>query len=202
MGTGHAAVMGRMDEPQRYIRPTVVASGVLGMLVFIAVELMFFGALISARFIVSANVGEWPPAGQPRLPVLTTALNTGILLASGVALFLANRAFANSESHVRTRRWLAAAIVLGVAFVGFQGVEWVRLLGYGLTMQSSPYGSFFYLLIGAHAVHAGAALGLLLHVQRAFGRGQLRVERFWAAQAFWYFVVGLWPVLYVTVYLM
>jgi heme/copper-type cytochrome/quinol oxidase subunit 3 len=194
--------MGPAGEPNRYIRPTVVASGVLGMLAFIAVELMFFGALISARFIVSANVGEWPPAGQPRLPVLTTAANTLVLLASGVCLFLSNRAFANSESHVKTRRWLALAIALGVTFVAIQGVEWVRLLGYGLTMRSSPYGSFFYLLIGAHALHAVVSLALLLHVARSFSHGQLRVERFWAAQAFWYFVVGLWPVLYVTVYLL
>ena len=45
------------------------------------------------------------------------------------------------------------------------------------------------------------ALGLLAYVYHTFVSGTLRLSRFWAAQVFWYFVVGLWPVLYVLVYL-
>jgi heme/copper-type cytochrome/quinol oxidase subunit 3 len=198
-----ATAMPRPDAPLRHVRRTVLADSVLGMLVFIAAELMFFGALVCARFIVSAKYpGGWPPADQPRLPVLATAFNSGVLLASAWFLFRANRAFAASESHIRTRRLLGIAIGLGAAFVLIQGYEWVRLVGYGLTMRSGQFGSFFYLLVGTHALHVVAALAFLLQVQRSFGRGELRPPRFWAAQIFWYFVVGLWPVLYVTVYLL
>ena len=86
-------------------------------------------------------------------------------------------------------------------FAAVQRMEWTRLIHYGLTLQSSSYGSFFYLIIGAHALHAVAALVLMMHVYHTFANGTLRVSRFWAAQVFWYFVVGLWPFLYVLVYL-
>ncbi len=48
----------------------VMPSGELGMLLFILMEIMFFGGLISAFLVLSADSGAgWPPAGQPRLPV-------------------------------------------------------------------------------------------------------------------------------------
>src|ERR1700693_6649434 len=68
-------------------------NSVLAMIIFIATEVMFFAALMSAHTIARATVmgGVWPPAGQPRLPVERTAFNTAILLLSGVLLFIANR---------------------------------------------------------------------------------------------------------------
>ncbi|MDP7105628.1 MAG: cytochrome c oxidase subunit 3, partial [Roseibacillus sp.] len=86
-------------------------------------------------------------------------------------------------------------------FVLFQGFEWVRLIKFGLTMKSSTYGSFFYLIIGTHALHAVAALVVLVLVYRNLKRKTLAPENFWAAQVFWYFVVGIWPILYILVYL-
>ena len=53
-------------------RNSVIPNGVLGMLIFIACEVMFFAALFSAYLVVSAGATEWPPADQPRLPVATT----------------------------------------------------------------------------------------------------------------------------------
>ena len=43
-------------------------------------------------------------------------------------------------------------------FVVFQGFEWVRLIGEGLTMTSGTLGAFFYLIVGMHALHAFAAI--------------------------------------------
>jgi heme/copper-type cytochrome/quinol oxidase subunit 3 len=126
------------------------------------------------------------------------AFNTVALLASGVALFLAQRSFSDP---VRSRRWLLAALGLGGFFVLFQGFEWVQLIGQGLTLTSSTHGSFFYLIVGAHALHAVAALLALLWVFVRMTRSQLVRPQFQAVQVFWYFVVGIWPVLYLQVYL-
>jgi heme/copper-type cytochrome/quinol oxidase subunit 3 len=83
----------------------------------------------------------------------------------------------------------------------FQGYEWVRLIGFGLTMTSSTYGAFFYLIVGAHALHAIAALLALGYCNLRLARHDLTRTVFSATQIFWYFVVMLWPVLYVLVYL-
>lgn len=188
--------------PRRYTGRAIVPDAVLAMLFFVACEVMFFAALISAQFIVRGSATQWPPLDQPRLPLLTTACNTLVLLASGVFLWKSSRALKASASHEVTCRYLRWAVWLGSLFVFVQGMEWMRLIHYGLTLQSSAYGSFFYLIIGTHALHAVAALALMIHVHHSFANGRLRVSRFWAAQVFWYFVVGVWPFLYVLVYLM
>ena len=82
-----------------------------------------------------------------------------------------------------------------------QGYEWVSLIHHGLTLTSSNYGSFFYLVVGMHGVHAVAGLIVLGRAVYRLTVGVLAPSTFGAAQVFWYFVVGLWPVLYFTVYL-
>ena len=147
-----------------------------------------------------ASPGLWPPPDQPRLPVATTAFNTALLLASGVVLFLSHRAF-RRRGAAGAARLLGAAILLGGGFVLFQGVEWARLLGQGLTLTSSQLGAFFYTIVGAHALHAAAALVALVVCWRALRAGRLSGSAFGAVQLFWYFVVLMWPVIYLQVYL-
>ncbi len=181
-------------------RPPVVPSAVLGMMLFLFTELMLFAGMISAHTIAraSAMLG-WPPPGQPRLPVEETAINTAALLLSGVLLFVAQRAFAQDRQAAKP--WLTASIALGAFFVLFQGVEWVNLIGEGLTLTSSTHGGFFYLIIGTHALHAIAALIVLGMNWRRLQNGILAQSTFYAGQAFWYFVVGMWPILYWRVYM-
>ena len=177
----------------------VLPNGVAGMLIFVAAELMFFAGLGTAFAVARAGSTMWPPLGQPRLPVEVTAVNTLILLASGGLLARAHVAFARREAGLG--RWLTGAMLLGATFVTVQGVEWVRLIGFGLTMTSSSYGSFFYLIVGAHALHAvGAILGLA-YTRARLAAGTLTANVLWAAEVFWGFVVGVWPFLYVAVYL-
>src|SRR5262249_29664866 len=136
----------------------------------------------------SAIPGLWPPPNQPRLPVERTAINTAALLASGVLLLIAQRAFRRGGREPAAR-WLGIAILLGAFFVGFQGVEWAALLGQGLTMTSSQLGSFFYLIVGAHALHALAALVAMGVCWRLLRGGRLTASAFGAVSLFWYFVV-------------
>ena len=177
----------------------VLPSAVLGMLIFVCTELMLFAGLISAFLILRATVaGEWPPPGQPRLPFGETAFNTLALCASGLMLWRARLAFAGSPT--RAQRPLLIAIGLGAFFVLFQGYEWMMMIGQGLTLQSSNHGSFFYLIVGLHAVHVVAGLSVLSWAWWRLRDGFLASSSFAAAQVFWFFVVGLWPILYFLVY--
>jgi heme/copper-type cytochrome/quinol oxidase subunit 3 len=114
-------------------------------------------------------------------------------------LFAARRAFQRDRS--RTRTLMLWSMLLGAFFVLFQGIEWVRLIAQGLTLTSSSLGSFFYLIVGLHALHAVIALGLLVNTWLRLRRGWLASSELATAEIFWYFVVGVWPVLYLTVYL-
>ena len=190
---------GRLRLAVESERTPLIPSAVLGKLIFVLTELMLFAGLISAFVIVRAGAMVWPPPGQPRLPIVATAFNTAALLASGVCLFLAQRRFFRDRE--AARRPLLAAMLLGALFVVFQGVEWVRLIREGLTLTSSALGSFFYLIVGLHALHAVVALGILVYTWRRLERGWLAQHQLAATQVFWYFVVGVWPVIYGVVYL-
>ncbi len=178
----------------------VVSNAVMGMLIFVIVEAMLFAGLISAFMIVkTSSLGAWPPPGQPRLPVEATAINTAALLLSGCLLLVAHRAFRRAP--VRARASLLMSMLLGAYFVIAQGLEWVALIREGLTLLSSTHGGFFYLIVGLHALHAVAALLVLGYSWLLMREERLVSSTFHAAQIFWYFVVGLWPILYIQVYL-
>ena len=195
--------MARSNVPLRVItdpRPRpAIPSAVLGMLIFVITEVMLFAGMISAFLILRATAAAaWPPPGQPRLPLEETAINTVALLVSGFMLWRARRAF--NEAPGRAARPLGIAMALGAFFVLFQGYEWVMMIRQGLTLTSSNHGSVFYLIVGLHALHVVAGLTVLSWAWWRLRGGFLSSSFFGAAQVFWFFVVGLWPVLYFLVY--
>lgn len=182
-------------------RKPIVPNAILGVVVFIITEAMFFAGLISAYVIAEAGAapGTWPPPNQPRLPVEATLINTVALLASGAILAVGNRRLRDDLGGAV--RFMMVALALGAFFLVFQGYEWVSLLGQGLTMQSSNHGSFFYLIVGMHGVHVLGGLSALGGLTVRARQGQASSDGIRAASLFWYFVVGLWPILYWQVYL-
>ncbi len=175
----------------------------VAMLFLIAGEVMFFAGLVSGFFVLRMAAPLWPPPLQPRLPLLVTGFNTLVLLTSSLAMIGATRAMRARDGQ-RLVRGLLAAALLGALFLAIQGYEWLRLIEYGLTVSTGAYASTFYTLIGAHAVHVVGALvwlgvTLTLAARGRFLDGRTAVLR--ACAIYWHFVVALWPVLYVSVYL-
>lgn len=175
----------------------------LGLLLFMATELMFFAGLLSAYWVIRAQLSTWPPAGQPRYPVGMTAINTLILLGSAAAIgHLKTRAGFSRE---QVLAWLGLAGAGGLLFLYIQGQEWVGLIHYGLTLKTNVYGGLFYLIVGAHAVHMlGALLVLLLVFFIIAARGVTAASHLSLklCRLYWLFVVGLWPVIYAALYLL
>jgi len=176
----------------------IIDNARLGMLLFVAAEVMFFAGLIGAFLVFRMGVATWPPPGQPRLPVLTTALNTLFLLGSGWTISMGSRMIQRQKAI----RWERITLALGLVFLIGQGMEWGRLLQYGLTVEIGPYGFTFYMLVGFHALHViGALLWRSADVLRIFHFGGKVYRDPDLSRMYWYFVVGLWPVLYGLVYL-
>jgi len=101
--------------------------------------------------------------------------------------------------------YMILASILGILFLSIQGYEWIKLVNFGLTLQSSVYGGMFYLIIGTHAIHVAGGLLWLLTITYFSINGRLDSSRnesnkFKASALYWYFVVLLWPILYLLVY--
>ena len=121
-------------------RQPLVPSGVMAMVIFVIIEAMLFAGMISAFTIIRSGAIVWPPPNQPRLPVEATAFNTALLMASGLLLFLAHRAFQRDRTAARVP--LLLSMLLGMLRRSLQkdlrrGLNHVRKLDYQHPLELS-----------------------------------------------------------------
>lgn len=179
----------------------ILPHAIMGTTVFVITEVMFFAALVSAFLVIKAgSVGEFAPPVDITLPVATTALNSVVLLMSGVALWMAGRQLSGAASPKRALFWLNQSWILGAVFVAIQGREWMELIRFGMTLKSDVFGACFYLLIGSHAIHAFSAVLVMAWCSWKWRHGGIASESVTALQIFWYFIVAVWPILYGLIY--
>ncbi|MBU6142380.1 MAG: cytochrome c oxidase subunit 3 [Betaproteobacteria bacterium] len=197
---------------------------------FIFSEVMFFaaffGALFYARVISMPWLGDldhksflWPdflaqwgkgsgPAGlieeyKTMGPFWIPTINTALLLTSGVTLTIAHHAL--RENHRgKLNFWLAATILLGFIFVGFQAYEYIHAYrDLNLKLTSGIFGSTFFMLTGFHGFHVCVGAIMLTVVLARCVRGHFRPNHHFAFEAaawYWHFVDVVWLGLYILVY--
>jgi cytochrome c oxidase subunit III len=189
--------------PPAQPREPVVSNTRLAIVIVIATEIMLFAGLIGAYIVFRLAAREWPPGDLPRLPIPMTAVNTVVLLASLVPLTAAMAAVRRDDA-AAVRRGVIVTALMGTTFLLIQGAEWTRLLAHGLRLGSGPYGGMFYVLIGCHGLHVLIAVGWLATVAVLAGRGRFTAAAHAGLEMcmmYWYFVCGLWLVLFPLVYL-
>jgi cytochrome c oxidase subunit 3 len=171
----------------------------IGVVVWLASELMFFAGLFAAWFGVRAVNTVWPPEGV-ELDVPRTALATGVLVASSFTLHAGERAV-HAGDHARAVRWVLLTAALGTAFVANQALEWAEL---PFSVSSHAYGTLFYVLTGFHGLHVIGGIALMLVVLRVgTGRTKAPLRESLAVTAYyWHFVDVVWLAMFATVYLL
>ena len=186
--------------PRRPVERTpAISNALLGTLIFVMTEIMFFTGLISAYLVIKSNSMMWTPPTGVTLPIRITALNTAVLFASGIFLHVARKKYLKQDLKA-TAHHLILATVLATCFVLIQGSEWTQLIGLGMTMENSLFGACFFLLIGSHGLHAISGVIVMVALYYSLVKKTINADVFAAAQVFWFFVVGIWPVLYRLVY--
>jgi cytochrome c oxidase subunit 3 len=171
----------------------------VGVVVWLASELMFFAGLFAAWFTLRAGNDPWPPDGVD-LEVARTAAATAVLVASSGTIHLAVGA-AHGRDRARAVRWLAVTGTLGALFLANTVAEWAAA---DFNIDSHAYGSIFYLLTGFHALHVlggillmGAVAGAVAGRSRAPAAPTVEV-----VAAYWHFVDVVWIAVFATVYLL
>ena len=188
-------------------------AGQLGMWIFLATEVLFFGGLLTAYAYGRIRWPEGFGLASRHTDVLIGTLNTGVLLTSSAVVALAV-ACAESTAHRRWTGWLLyAAAALGVVFLGLKGLEYRQDWHEGLfpgpafelagTAGAELFYMLYYVMTALHALHLTIGMGLLA----VFGAG-CRRRRPWAnahridiAALYWHFVDIVWIVLYPLLYL-
>jgi cytochrome c oxidase subunit 3 len=183
-----------------------ISNPVLGMLLFLVSEVMFFAGLFAAYFNVRAAAPEWPPAGfEHYLNVFPLALPaTAILVLSSVTCQFAIWAI-RRDDRTGFLRNLAVTLALGIVFLIIQFGDYVMLWSEGLTLDSGIYGSTFYTMTGFHGAHVLGGVIMLGVVLYRGMLGQFSARHYDAAEAaslYWHFVDVVWIVLFTTLYIL
>ncbi|MFM1886383.1 MAG: hypothetical protein RL026_1540 [Pseudomonadota bacterium] len=131
------------------------------------------------------------------------AINTAILLLSGVTITIAHHALRAANRKLLNIA-LAATWLLGFIFVFLQGEEYVHAwTELGLRLSTGIYGSTFFMLTGFHGLHVTIGAIMLLVVWLRTMKGHLTPQRHFAFEAvawYWHFVDVVWLILFVFVY--
>ncbi len=131
------------------------------------------------------------------------ALNTALLLTSGVTLTIAHHALKSGQRGV-LNLFLALTFILGFIFLGVQAYEyhhaWTDL---GLQLGTGVYGSTFFMLTGFHGLHVTVGAIMLFVIWLRCMKGHFTPERHFAFEGvawYWHFVDVVWLGLFIFVY--
>ena len=195
-------------------RPNLVS---VGTIIWLSSELMFFAALFAMYFTIrSVDKGLGQPWPQANLDLTLASINTTVLLLSSVTCQLG--VFAVERGQIRRtgsvfnmarwglREWYILTFVMGLYFVLGQGYEYLALIHEGVTLQSSNYGSVFFLTTGFHGLHVtGGLIAFLFLLGRTYAARRYTHEQQTSAivvSYYWHFVDVVWIGLFTTIYLL
>jgi len=186
-----------------------IKPGMMGMYIFLASEVMFFGSLFAMYFYLFGSHIVWPP------PPPTTnnefyvnwfpipLINTVVLFSSAFTCHFA----ADGMAHNRRRQFFilwTVTIVLGLLFEFGQLYEFISAFGRGMTLDVNSFASAFFIMTGFHGAHVLGGLILLALILGRAMRGQFSAQNHVGVAAvtlYWHFVDVVWFFLFTILYL-
>jgi cytochrome c oxidase subunit 3 len=195
-------------------------ANVLGMWVFLATEIMIFGALFTAYTVFRLRYAPSFEDASRHLNLLIGGVNTVVLLTSSLTMAMAVRV-AHLGRQKALVRYLILTVVLGTAFLALKAVEYFcdyrdRLVP-GLAFEPSEWRRtavnpehvklflvFYFVMTGLHAVHMIVGMSVLLVLivmawRGKFSAGYSAPVEMWGL--YWHFVDVVWIFLLPLLYL-
>ncbi len=177
----------------------------LGIWLFLASEVMLFGALFSSYVLLRVGAPEWP-RGATVLSVPLATLNTVVLITSSVTMVMA-WASLKMGTFGEYRLYMGSTIALALAFLVVKVFEYGHHIQAGEYPSQSTFLAIYFTLTGLHGLHViggivanscllGAGSGMWLREPARFTN---RVE---IAGLYWHFVDVVWIFLFPVLYLM
>jgi cytochrome c oxidase subunit III len=177
--------------------PAPLPLGRLGMRLLLLALGMLFAATLTGYLAIRGEAQMWPPPGVPRLPA-TLWISTLLIVLSSVTVRWAVRSIRRGEQ-APLRLGLLLTLLLGVAFLVSQSVNWFSLVAAHFTVRTNLYGFLFYLLTGLHAAHVLGGLAPLGFVTVRAWRGGYTADVHVGVEyvaSYWHFLDGVWVVLF------
>jgi cytochrome c oxidase subunit 3/cytochrome o ubiquinol oxidase subunit 3 len=175
----------------------------LAMWLFLSSDCLFFGAFISAYLLYRGRVGQAGPGPKDVFDIPFTSATSFILLMSSLTMVLALAAIQRGD-HRRVKIWLLSTALLGATFIAGQIFEFTEFSRKGLHVDTSLFGSTFFILTGFHGAHVTVGIIWLLSLWGLSMQKRLpteHAERVEIAGLYWHFVDVVWIVIFTVIYL-
>jgi cytochrome c oxidase subunit 3 len=203
-------------------RPDMVAVGVI---IWLASELMFFAALFAAYFTIrnvtnsqAAQTGVEPMwlTESSMINIPFAIANTTVLVASSftcqMGVFAAERGQVKRTGSLLNlkawglREWYVLTFLMGAFFIGGQVYEYAELFHEGATLSTNAYWSAFFLATGFHGLHVtGGLVAFVILLGRTYLARTFTHEQAVHAVVvsyYWHFVDVVWIALFGVIYLL
>jgi cytochrome c oxidase subunit 3 len=203
-GGGHAELAIPFNTHPR--PDTGLYNAKLGVWLFLASEVMLFGALFSSYILLRTGDPQWPTQVWNILNVPLATINTFVLIFSSVTVILAwaNLRLGNLR---KGRMFLAITLLCGLAFMGIKAYEYGHKFEHHIFPSSSNFMAIYFTLTGLHGLHV---LGGMVVFAYLAGPGakmwatdpERYTNRIEVVGLYWHFVDLVWIFLFPTLYLL
>jgi heme/copper-type cytochrome/quinol oxidase subunit 3 len=177
----------------------------LGIWLFLASEVMLFGAMFSTLIILRTGAQSWPH-GYDLLNVPLATLNTLVLISSSVSMVLAWAALRLNDFG-KFRLWLGTTFGLGCVFMVIKTIEYASKFSHHHYPSTDNFYATYFTMTGLHGLHV---LGGMIIFAYFLGPGskmwKTKPEQFTnrieVVGLYWHFVDLVWIFLFPTLYLL
>jgi len=175
----------------------------MGIWLFLASEVMLFGALFSTYVILRTGNPDWV---QHPMNVSLATLNTMILIASSVTVIM-SWASLRLKDFAKFRIYFLSTLLLAGGFMVVKGIEYNQEFSQGLFPWSDNYMGIYFTLTGLHGLHV---VGGMVVIAYLLGPGakmwktapEQYVNRVESVGLYWHFVDLVWIFLFPSLYLL
>ncbi len=183
---------------------TGIPNGKFGIWLFLASEVMLFGALFSSYILLRTGSASWPH-GAEELNVPLATVNTMVLITSSITMVMA-WASLKMGSLPKFRLYMAATILCALGFMGIKYVEYTTKFQHGHFPSTSNFFGIYFTLTGLHGLHIVG--GVIVNTYLLFATGMWKTDRehfenrVENAGLYWHFVDLVWIFLFPSLYLL
>jgi heme/copper-type cytochrome/quinol oxidase subunit 3 len=196
-----------MEIPYTYVerRDTGLTNGKIGIWLFLASEVMLFGALFASYILIRTGAPSWP-RGDTLLNVPMATVNTIVLISSSVTMVMAWASLMRHRFDT-FRLYMGATILFGLVFLVIKYFEYSHHIHEGMLPRTNNFLATYFTLTGLHGLHVigGMAVNAYLWVS---GAKLWKTNPVWFTNRveysglFWHFVDLVWIFLFPTLYLL
>ena len=185
---------------------TGIPNGKLGIWLFLASEVMLFGALFSSYILLRVGADVWPHGRDVGLSVPLATLNTLVLIASSVTMVMA-WASLKMNQFGKFKLYLGSTVALAFVFLIVKYFEYTAKFHHEIFPSTSTFFAIYFTLTGLHGLHViGGILVnsyLLVPGSKLWKKEPERfTNRIEFAGLYWHFVDLVWIFLFPVLYLL